>query len=555
MSALADPSTSTSKALVCGSCGAPALDVHLLPYPHLAREPERAVLSCGDCDAGGLRLDLDDWTIGCPRLYPDDTRPDADEERYTLRDHYLDVKVHGVAAVELVEARLDGSSPDAGSFEPITGKSFDEMLLDAVAGDWPEWVPYKSLASGDNGRAPASSPAARLDYVDDYDRQRYREPARPARERIVDMVEAIKSSAEPIDYPCEPIVARGYVTVLSGRRGDAKSWLAMAIAHAVHSDVGSVGGWLEGLRCRHGRALYVDAENGPYLLARRFVTMGIADDGLVVADATGMHLPHDMEELFALCDVVEPTMIVLDSLRRLAPMVREDKSDDVALLMAELSRLSRERNVGVLLIAHRSTKQGASDTRGSSAIEDQADCVFVLERLPNDPDRDRRRLRCAKFRLDREPQTMWLRLAKTAGLVSIEIAGPLQKSEANADHEPEASAQELLVERIRALGRQALADDGWPPSRLAEALGVDQRNGTFKRALSALLEGGEWDASGQGRARRLRPANEPGQQALPIGGGPVGPVDSPDHDELATPEQEALLDRAQQIVEGEGAQG
>ena len=540
-------SFSTSTPLVCGSCGAPALDVHLLPHPHLALAPERALLSCGECDAGGLRLDLDDWTLGSPRLHVEDQRNDGDDERYTLRDHLLDVKVHGVAAIELVEARLDGSSPDAGSFEPISGKAFDDMLLDAVAGDWPDWEP------SDDGRALASASAARVDYFDDYDRQRYREPARPARERIVDMVEAIKQSAEPIDYPCQPICARGFVTVLAGRHGEAKSWLALFIAHAVHSDKGSVGGFLGGLRCRHGAALYVDAEGGSILMGRRFVAAGVPDDGLVVADGIGMQLPRDMDDLFTLCDVVEPTVIVLDSLRRLAPLMREDRSDDVAPLMAELCRLSRERNVAVLLIAHRSTKANASDTRGSSAIEDQADSVFVLERVNGDPDRDRRRLRNVKHRVDREPAAMWLRLTKTAGFVGIDTAEPYEKAVPNADDEEAAlPAHELLADRIRALGEQALADDGWPPSTLAEALGVDRRNGTLTRAIGVLLTNGEWDASGQGRARRLKPANEPRQQIPLIGGSAVGAVDSLDDVEPATPEQEARLEHARQVVEGEG---
>jgi hypothetical protein len=570
MSAVADVSTS-SNPLICGACGGSALDVHLLPWPDLSREPERAVLSCGDCNAGGLRIDLDDWLIGpSDRGHPD--------RRCSLRDDYLKtvdviwqpdkapvdeghdgllllksgpghvvsakgtpVLRHGRAAVELVDARLDGSSADAGSFEPVTGKPFDEMLLDAFVGEWEEPVPrYKPMFPGD--------------YIDgiEPESERYLNVVQPVRKRIVDMVEAIKQSAEPIDYACAPICARGFLTVVSGRRGDAKSWLAIAMAHAVHSGQESVGGWLDGLRCRHGRAMYVDAENGPLLLARRFVAMNIADNGLVVVDATGMQLPRDIDDLFALCDIVDPTLIVLDSLRRLAPLVREDRSDDLAPLMAELSQLARERNVAVLLIAHRSTKIGASDTRGSSAIEDQADCVFVLERLPNDPDRDRRRLRCTKHRLAREPAAMWWRLAKTAGFVSIEAAEPFQKAE--VDDEP-VPAPEALADRIRALAPQVLADDGWAPSRVAEAVGAKQRSGTFKRAIGALLESGEWDASGHGRARRLRPANELGQQMPLIGGGPVGPVDSVEEVELATPEQEALLGRAQRVVEGEGAQG
>ena len=89
----------------------------------------------------------------------------------------------------------------------------------------------------------------------------------------------------------EPILA-----VLVGRTGHGKTWLGLALAHAVHGGGGDVGG-MAGVRCRAGKALLVDAENGRRVLGQRFTAMGIGPDALVVVDGMGLHLPDDIGEL------------------------------------------------------------------------------------------------------------------------------------------------------------------------------------------------------------------------------------------------------------------
>ena len=89
---------------LCCACGRPGTHVHLLPHVHLGRPPERAVFACRDCDPGGLWLPLDGWLGGPPdlRYVPDDGL----EVGYSLRDHYLESKVHGRVAVALVDALI-----------------------------------------------------------------------------------------------------------------------------------------------------------------------------------------------------------------------------------------------------------------------------------------------------------------------------------------------------------------------------------------------------------------------------------------------------------------
>jgi AAA domain len=51
--------------------------------------------------------------------------------------------------------------------------------------------------------------------------------------RILDVGEMLAQPEEPIPWRCEDLAADGYLTVLAGRGGEGKSWLALALARAV----------------------------------------------------------------------------------------------------------------------------------------------------------------------------------------------------------------------------------------------------------------------------------------------------------------------------------
>ena len=149
--------------------------------------------------------------------------------------------------------------------------------------------------------------------------------------------------------------------------------------------------------------------------------MGLRSDAFLVADGTGIRLPADIGEVASLVRETGARLLILDSLRRLAPGMREDKSDDAAPVMAALAEMARDTGCAVVVIHHRSTKANAADVRGSSVLEDQADIVFVLERVSRDPQgRTRRRLRCSKMRPDQEPGAVWLSFEVVAGFMTGE---------------------------------------------------------------------------------------------------------------------------------------
>ncbi|HEY6892214.1 MAG TPA: AAA family ATPase [Solirubrobacter sp.] len=522
----------TATTLTCATvdCENPATDVSLFPGG--------AALSCVSCyPATALdRVSVHDWT-------------QDDDDIAPLREFYADEDCEHVDAAiggggvepvldattydEAVAALFDMWERDCKSvlpLEPDEARETIEHLNDLfaeIAHEYGRTQTWWIKPPDENENASASPDDAWWLDADEVGRrlkaarERWAETAperadAAARARLVDMSEAIRLAGLAPAWVCDPIAARGALTVIAGKTGHGKTWLGLAIAYAVHGGGGDVGG-IGGLHCRGGVALYVDAENGPRVIGRRFGVMDIEADGLLVADGMGLHLPTDIDELRELVRVTGATLVVLDSLRRLAPEMREDKSDDIVPVMAAIAELAREFDVAVIVLHNRSTKPGAPNMRGSSSIEDQCDAAFVLERVDGDRERARRRLRCIKHRLDGEPSSIWLQLEKVAGFVRWASAEPFERDERDDDdvepEPPKPSKREQVAEVIRALGPQVLADDGWSPSRLAEAVGVEPDSGTFGRAVKLLVGNGEWDRFGTTSNRRLKPLS-PSQRPL-----------------------------------------
>jgi hypothetical protein len=369
------------------------------------------------------------------------------------------------------------------------------------------------------------APSPKVDYDEGLDaflcfpciRDREDQPAdADAHELLINMEAAMQLAKQPIAYAVEPIAARGFLTVLAGRHSSYKSWLMLMAGHAAHRGESE----FAGLHCEATTVLYVDAENGPRLMGRRFAAAGMPSDGLLVADGTKLRLPGDFASLRTLIEATDVGLVVLDSLRRLAPGIRENESDDMAALISDVAKIARDFDVAVVLIHHRSTKKGAATLRGSSSIEDQADLVFTLEHIAGDPDRERRRLKAAKFRIDAEPSPIWLRMGMADGCFTVRAAD--HHEEDGLDDSEGQGADEQLAGRIDGLADEVRTDGGWAPSRLAAAVGSDQRNGTFQRALRILLDRGAWESEGKTRNRRLRPSDGSHHRADLYGDGANG---------------------------------
>jgi hypothetical protein len=291
--------------------------------------------------------------------------------------------------------------------------------------------------------------------------------------RKLDLAKTIALADVKPPWRCGELAADGHVTVLVGRGGEGKSLLALALAGAVQ-----LGQTLAGIETKRGRVVIFDAENGPWVTGDRLRSAGTPLTNLEIYDAEGLDLNRH-RAWFTSC-AEGANLVIFDSIRTLAPGSKENDSDDMAPIMASIRHVARKTGAAVIAIHHRG--KGDGDYRGSSAMRDQTDMMFVLERADRDPDARRRRaLRCVKCRIAEEPATKWIVISRHRGELYLQEAAP---------YEPEESARparDELEEQL--LG--VIADKG-PVTRgeLAEVLGRTRKDGTVRRALQELVEDG-----------------------------------------------------------------
>lgn len=336
--------------------------------------------------------------------------------------------------------------------------------------------------------------------------------------RVIDVGALLAQPDEPIPWRCDGLVADGFLTVLAGVGGEGKSWLALALAAGV-----ARGATAAGIDCAQGRALLIDAENGPKLIGRRLRAAALSP-GLAVqpVDAGGLSFHKDLDWFRQTIKATRASFVVFDSLRVLSSGAKESDADEMEPIITRLKQLSRDTGAGVLLVHHRG-KAEASEYRGSSVIRDQTDMLFTLARVAGDPEgRTRRKITAVKCRIDEEPEPRWVAIEadRPRGLVFV------NETEA---YEPEGSGTP---------GRDALRDDvlatlgsvSQSQARIATAVGRAKSDGTVRRLLSDLEADGlaEHRADGWGLPTRTpqgvgNPGNPPktpgntGSEGLPRG--------------------------------------
>ena len=293
------------------------------------------------------------------------------------------------------------------------------------------------------------------------------------------MAALLSQPIEPIPWRCDRLTADGYLTLLTGRGGEGKSWLALAMALGVQR-----GEPVAGIPCQVGRAVYFDAENGRHQIARRLRSAGVTEDiAPVIYDCTGLDFDEAAAEFEAAIRAHHAKFAVFDSLRAFAPGSRENESDDMAPLIRRFVEIARRTGCAVLLLHHRPKAEDGSKYRGSSTIEDQTDMLFVLDRKSTDPERRTRRfIETVKCRIDEEPETRWLELCadRAANRVTIQEAEPFE----GGQHTPKRAAREDL--------RKALADGPYHAgAEWIRAAGGEPQQGTWKTAVGDLLDDGE----------------------------------------------------------------
>jgi hypothetical protein len=297
--------------------------------------------------------------------------------------------------------------------------------------------------------------------------------------RRLDVAALLTAPDDPQLWVVDWFAARGAVTVLAGMAGIGKSAFAVGVASAAH------GGRAEfaGFPVEHTPAIIIDAEQGKRVIARRLRAMEHVPDDLRYLRAGGLDVRRadDRQYLIAEIRAGDCGLVVADSLKRMSPGAVENSNDDMTGVLEGWAEIAQATDAAVIVIHHRSSER---DFRGAQAIEDVPDALFVIEQCDDDPLKEtRRRIRCAKMRLEREPRTRWVELPKGLGKLVIRaaVAHDWLAAEVTAT---DALAGELYAALIEHGGEVSRAD-------LLRGCGRDSKDKAGRSAVDALVADGK----------------------------------------------------------------
>jgi hypothetical protein len=188
--------------------------------------------------------------------------------------------------------------------------------------------------------------------------------------KLEELPDPCSCGSEPVEWILHGLIPRRGVTVVAGEAGAGKTWLALALAHAV-----SMGGDFLGRRTTTADVLYLDRENPLSLIKERLEIVrgrGRAPRhwGLWCPDEPPMiGDPRLME--FAR----KGPVLIIDSMIRFH-VADENSATQMAPVMASLRELA---TVGAsVIVLHHKPKSETSSYRGSSDIVAGADAAFAL---------------------------------------------------------------------------------------------------------------------------------------------------------------------------------
>lgn len=137
-----------------------------------------------------------------------------------------------------------------------------------------------------------------------------------------------------------------------------------------------------GRRVRRGRVLYLSPEDGAGMQLRVHALRrhhGDAPDFYLVPDSLDLHDPNsgDLGKVEALVRYVQPAIVILDTVARAFPGLRENESEDMGHVVVVARGLAAICGSAVLVL-HHMPKDG-STPRGHGALNGDADLVLIVE--------------------------------------------------------------------------------------------------------------------------------------------------------------------------------
>ena len=185
----------------------------------------------------------------------------------------------------------------------------------------------------------------------------------------VRLVPLLRGGIEPTPQQVEDVIYAGLMHSMAGPPGSGKTLLALWIAVQVMR-----GG---------GRVLYLDAENGPRLVAERLRDLDADEDALdelfhyYPADLTLD--PEDLARQAATVAEVRPKIVVFDSFADFiaAAGLEENSNTDCTLWVSQVAQPLKNLGIAVLILDH--VPKNSKGPRGAGAKVAKMDVVWNAE--------------------------------------------------------------------------------------------------------------------------------------------------------------------------------
>jgi len=183
---------------------------------------------------------------------------------------------------------------------------------------------------------------------------------------------------EPAPYVIKGLISRGDHAVLMGQPGAGKSVLAPHFAYAV-----AQGQEVFGRRVKKGAVIYVAAEDGRGTIRRVRALRrrrGDAPDFHLVPVAVDLLEPgsRQLAELLALIRQLKPSLVVLDTVGKCFPGLRENEAEDMGRLVRLVRQLTAVCDSAVLSV-HHVAKDAGTTPRGHGSLNGDADVTLLIE--------------------------------------------------------------------------------------------------------------------------------------------------------------------------------